>query len=137
MKRDERANRIAGRDRFGPTRRVRAARDFQRVRHGRRVNGRYLSLGYVRRPQREAPFRAGFTVGKRVGGAVVRNRVKRRLRESIRHALHALAPGWDVVLTAKPPAAEASYAALEGEMRELLTQAGLWNAESEAPVSAD
>ena len=117
---------------------MRAARDFQRVRHrGRQVSGRYLSLGYVRRPEAEAPLRVGFSVSKRVGGAVIRNRVKRRLRESVRQMLHTLAPGWDVVLTAKPAAAGAPYTALESETRELLARAGLRNADSEDTVSAD
>ena len=138
MKRDEQAKRIPGQERFGAARRVRAARDFQRVRRrGRQVSGRYLSLGYVRRPEAEAPLRVGFSVSKRVGGAVTRNRVKRRLRESVRRGLHTLAPGWDLVVTAKPAAVEASYTALDSEIRELLARAGLWNANSGDTVNAD
>lgn len=129
LKQDQRAERIPGRERFGKARRVRSGRDFQRVRRrGRQVSGRYLALGYVRREAAAcgAPLRAGFTVGKRVGGAVVRNRVKRRLREIVRHAQGSLAPGWDVVLNARPPAAGATYAELEAETRNLFTRAGLW-----------
>jgi len=60
---------------------------------------------------------------------VVRNRVKRRLRESVRRALGQLAPGWDLILTARPAAAGATHAQLDAETRELLGHAGLWNAE--------
>ena len=131
VKLGERAERIVGRERFGPARRVRSSRDFQRVRRrGRQVSGHLLTLSYARRPEAEAPLRAGFSVSKRVGGAVVRNRVKRRLRESVRHLLVLLVPGWDIVLTAKPAAAAATYAALEGETRALLSRAGLWRADT-------
>ncbi len=46
--------------------------------------------------------RLGLSVGTRVGNAVVRNRVKRLLREAFRHEQHALVPGYDVVVTVRP-----------------------------------
>jgi ribonuclease P protein component len=129
VKQDEQAGRIRGRERFGRAQRVRSPRDFQRVRRlGRSVSGRLLTLGFAPCEQREAPTRAGFSASKRVGGAVVRNRLKRRLREALRRLLPALAPGWDLVLTARAAAAEASYEALASEVQALLTRAGLWNA---------
>jgi ribonuclease P protein component len=51
--------------------------------------------------------RYGISVSKRVGKAVVRNRVKRLLREILRQI--PLDPGWDVVLIARGPAAESDY----------------------------
>ena len=56
--------------------------------------------------------RAGFVVSKAVGGAVVRNRVKRRLRHLMREQLGALPSGTDVVVRALPAAAGRSYAEL-------------------------
>lgn len=67
--------------------------------------------------------RFGFAVGKRVGGAVVRNRVKRRLRE-IGWALDP-PPGWDIVVSARPAAAGATYAALHASLAGLLRRAGV------------
>ena len=67
--------------------------------------------------------RYGFSVSRRVGKAVVRNRVKRLLREIMRKVL--LPVGWDIILLARPSAAQASYATLEKTVRDLLRQAGL------------
>ena len=67
--------------------------------------------------------RYGFSVGRRAGKAVVRNRVKRLLREILR--LTPLLPGWDVIFIARSPAASASYAELEESVKGLLSRARL------------
>ncbi|MEE8420229.1 MAG: ribonuclease P protein component [Dehalococcoidales bacterium] len=67
--------------------------------------------------------RCGFSVSRRVGSAVVRNRVKRRLREIMR--LTPLPPGWDIVFIARPRVAAARYDNIEKSVRGLLTRAGL------------
>ena len=67
--------------------------------------------------------RYGFSVGRRVGGAVVRNRVKRRLREILRSA--QLKPGWDIIFIARSPTAGADFAGLGKSVRNLLSRAGL------------
>jgi ribonuclease P protein component len=67
--------------------------------------------------------RYGFSVSKRLGGAVVRNRVKRRMREIMR-AL-PLEAGWDIIFIARPKAAAASFAVLEKTVRGLLSRAGI------------
>ena len=61
------------------------------------------------------PFRAGFVTSKRIGSAVVRNRVRRRLREIVRKHQHELRRGIWLVVVARPAAARASYGALEDE----------------------
>lgn len=139
MKRDVVGERISGRERFQRGQRLRSPRDFERVRRrGRHISGALLSLTYARRETREkepdpatnAPTRVGFSVSKRVGGAVERNRVKRRLRESVRRRLAALAPGWDVIITARSGAAQAEYAALDTALTEALTRARLWQSDT-------
>jgi ribonuclease P protein component len=67
--------------------------------------------------------RYGFSVGRRVGGAVVRNRVKRRLREILR--LAPLKPGWDIIFIARPSAAVSDFAGLGKSVQGLLSRAGL------------
>jgi len=65
--------------------------------------------------------RYGFSVSQRVGKAVTRNRVKRRLREILRHK--SLSPGWDIIFIARPRIAGASYTELDREVSGLLTRA--------------
>jgi ribonuclease P protein component len=67
--------------------------------------------------------RYGFVVSKRVGKAVIRNRVKRLLREVLRQV--RLKPGWDIVFIARPMAAGASFASLKSLVLGLLSQAQL------------
>jgi len=110
-------------------------------RRGRRQQGQWLTLAYVRRADaprlpdvseesdgaqvKATPARIGFSVSKRVGSAVIRNRVKRRLREAIRRRLWKTLPGWDMILIARPEAADAEYAALADEVHDLLRRARL------------
>jgi len=67
--------------------------------------------------------RLGITVSRKVGIAVIRNRVRRRVREVIRAELSPLPEGWDFVVVAFPEAARARFTTLEEELKCLLTRA--------------
>ncbi len=69
------------------------------------------------------PTRAGFVVSKAVGGAVVRNRVKRRLRALVRERLARLPGGTDVVVRAQPSAAARTYPQLAADLDAALAAA--------------
>jgi ribonuclease P protein component len=68
--------------------------------------------------------RVGITVSSRVGKAVVRNRVRRRLREALQARLDRLAPGSDIVLVARPASAEAAWTDLTSALDGVLARAG-------------
>lgn len=68
--------------------------------------------------------RVGFSVSNKVGKAVVRNKVKRRLRASVRNNLKSLA-GCQAIVVANPSAAGKDYATLDGELMRLFARAGL------------
>jgi ribonuclease P protein component len=68
--------------------------------------------------------RVGIVTSRRVGGAVQRNGVRRRIREIVRHARPQLASGLWMVVIAKHPAATAEYSELRDEWAQLARKAG-------------
>ena len=102
--------------------RIRKNGQFQYVfRKGKGLGCREMSLTYVRAGR----MQVGFSVSKKVGNAVTRNRVKRRLRECFPLQMSTLKNGF-YVFAARPAAAEASYAQLEKAMNGLLRRHNLY-----------
>jgi ribonuclease P protein component len=104
--------------------RLRENERFQRV----RAEGRswsHLLLVLCALPNGLEYSRFGFSVSKRVGRAVVRNRVKRLLREAARARQDLIAPGQDLVFIARRPIAEMEYGEVDQAVEQLLKQAGL------------
>ncbi|MFL5920259.1 MAG: ribonuclease P protein component [Gaiellaceae bacterium] len=89
--------------------RLSRSRDFDAVyRHGRSVSTRYLTLyWFTREDEPEAVARLGLAVPKAVGPAVVRNKMKRQLRELFRSRVETLPQDRDYVLVVRPGLAEA------------------------------
>ena len=92
--------------------RLSRSRDFDAVyRHGRSVSTRFLVLyWFSREGGADAVARLGLAVPKAVGTAVVRNKMKRRLREALRTRLPELPQDQDYVLVVRPGLAEATDA---------------------------
>ena len=83
--------------------RLSRSRDFDAVyRHGRSVSTRFLVLYWFPREDGDGEPRLGLAVPKATGGAVVRNRIKRQLREVWRERLGSIPAGRDYVLIARP-----------------------------------
>jgi len=92
------------------------------------ANG-YLVL-YARR-NRTARNRVGVTVGKKLGHAVVRNRVRRRLREVYRLNEAKFAPGWDIVVVARSRCIGADFQKLTQAYLSLAEKAGILISEAQ------
>jgi ribonuclease P protein component len=67
--------------------------------------------------------RFGMSVRKALGGAVARNRVRRRIREILRQHRQEIAPGWDIVIQPRAPAVKASFPILTAEVLRVLRSA--------------
>ena len=93
-------------------------------RNGITLRGKLLILN-VMTMQNSGPWRAGFVTSGRLGGAVVRNRVRRRLREIVRRHQNKLRQGVWFVIIARQEAATASYGALEDEWLRLARRASI------------
>ena len=115
----ERSHRLTSSAGFGTT-----------VRQGRRAGSRTL-VGHLRLASTElpsadqsagVPLKVGFVVGKAVGNAVTRNRVKRRLRALARERLDTLPDAAVLVVRALPAAAEASYVGLGRDLDAVLAR---------------
>jgi len=110
-------------ERFPKSKRLRKSPEFRRV-QGRGQRIRTKSLLVLFRPAKGPSSRFGLTVSRKVGNSVIRNRVKRWLRESIRRNHQALEGSYDVVFIARRSAATAGYERIQAETIEALGQVG-------------
>ena len=91
-----------------------------------RSNGQANScLVLYARKNRTGTNRVGITVSKKLGKAVVRNRVRRRIREAYRLNEERFLPGWDIVIVARSRAVEVSFQKLNQSLLSLSEQAGI------------
>ena len=112
-------------DLSGPGKRSQFPRSVRLLRHadfeqvyklGRRHFAAHMTVFYLPRREGDGGTRVGFTVGKVLGGAVVRNRMKRRLREAVR--LHGVIPAaMDVVINPKKSLLTTAFVDVQREIR--------------------
>lgn len=108
--------------------RLRNSRDFEQMRQQGRTFSRPSLLLTVRANGLDHN-RYGFVVGKRLGTAVTRNRIRRRLREAMRRLHPQLRPGYDVVVIARPPVVNAAFSSILDALKDALGQAKLKDAQ--------
>ena len=107
--------------------RISERREFERLTNdGRRARSAHLWCRYLDDPD-VVPPRVAFAIGRAVGGAVTRNRLRRRLRELVRAAVVGQPPRLSrgqLLIGVRPPAAELSFGALARELDMLLGSLG-------------
>jgi len=103
---------------------IRRRADFEAIgRHGTARSTPILVLRWMRTDRDEA--RVGLSTPRTVGGAVQRNRVRRRLRSLLRERIGRIGPGWDLLLIARPAAGDASQAELGEAIDALLARSDI------------
>ncbi|HEY5226379.1 MAG TPA: ribonuclease P protein component [Methylovirgula sp.] len=111
--------------RLRPQARLKKRADFLKASKGQRAHGGAFSLQAVRRkPPAETDLpRFGFTVTKKTGGAVVRNRIRRRLKEALRLTPDLSACcGYDYVILGRRTALNQEFTALQAELGRVVTE---------------
>jgi ribonuclease P protein component len=98
--------------------RLKSRPQFLAVRNGEKRRGGVFLLEVLDRKEPETEARVGFTVTKKHGNAVERNRMRRRLKEAVRlHAGFAMQPGHDYVVVARRDVLTASFEELAAELK--------------------
>ena len=107
--------------------------DYNEVyRLGRSARGRLATCVAAGLPE---TTRVGVVASRRVGGAVERNRAKRRLRHAARELLQGLPrEGWHIVLIATPATGTVDYGQLLDELRRMLAELGVYGSKSSPPA---
>lgn len=105
--------------------RLRRPELFPKVyKEGKSLAAREVVL-YFLYPGTEGPTRVGFSISKKVGKAVTRNKIKRRLKSILESIADNLRGGYILVFVGRPAAAESSFAELREAVRRLLKQADI------------
>jgi ribonuclease P protein component len=98
--------------------------DFAALQARGKVRSDPLLVVRTRRTDLETS-RFGLATGRNLGSAVVRNRIRRRLREILRALARDIGPGWDILVIARPEIVKADSAAIAGAIRRLLERGGV------------
>jgi ribonuclease P protein component len=99
--------------------------DFNKVyRYGKSTANHQFVLYYLAQPKHEH-FRLGISVSKKVGNAVVRNRIRRMVKEIVRLRKEQFAPNFDYIIIARKPAAEMAYQEIEKSILHVFRRASL------------
>ena len=110
--------------------RIRTGKEYKAVyQTGDKVVDPYLVLYFM--PNYLECDRLGISVSKKVGGAVVRNRVKRLFREIFRQNKHRYHPGYDIVCVARKPILQLDFNQLSKRLDKALRRAGLLSSSEE------
>lgn len=100
--------------------------EYKRVyRSGRRWSSPFFTM-YIKK-NHLGHSRLGVSVSKKVGKSVVRNKVKRRVKEAFRKNIGNISKGNDIVISAKPPVVNLNFDRIEQELKSLFRRGRIWN----------
>lgn len=112
--------------------RLKSSLDFQTVyTKGRSVANRAAVLYVLPQKPTAEPSRVGFAAGKKLGKAVVRNRMRRRIREAVRLIWTRVKPGYLLIVIARQGAKDMPFQQLQTRVTELFERAGVLRAEGQ------
>jgi len=104
---------------------IRTVADFTALAAAPGVNSPLLGIRYLVRADAQPALRIGIAASKKVGGAVVRNRIRRRLKVAARDLAAQVRPGTDALIGVRPAAAAASSAELRAALNDCFRRAKL------------
>jgi ribonuclease P protein component len=104
---------------------LRSAEFKQIYQTGTRMTSRYFAAFCLKSPETECPARFGFTTPRAVGKSVVRNRLKRRMREAVRRHLPNFPPRCSIVFNPRRTILDAPFEELCGEVGRILERCRL------------
>ncbi len=91
---------------------------------GQTFANRQLVIYYTKVPQ-QVHFRVGLSVGKKIGNAVTRNRIKRHLRQAFQELSERILPEYDIVIIARNPTKDLEFKDIKRSLNHLLNKQGL------------
>lgn len=102
--------------------RVKDNKEFQEIfRNGKSFANRQLVI-YYRKKENQTHFRIGLSVGKKIGNAVVRNRIKRYLRQAFHELEDEIYPMYDIIIIARQPTKEMGFFEIKKSLTHLLSK---------------
>ena len=111
---------------LGSKNRLSKNRDFRYIyRQGKNFASRTIAITYIK-SRNPNELLIGFTASRKVAGAVERNRIKRVMRENIRHMIDDITPGHRIIFTARVQANGSSYQKIGNDIKKLLDKANLF-----------
>ncbi|WP_046176380.1 ribonuclease P protein component [Domibacillus indicus] len=114
--------------------RIKKNDDFQTVfSKGKSFANRQFVV-YMYKKEQNVPFRLGLSVSKKLGNAVVRNRIKRYIRQSFTELKADIKAGYDFIIIARKPAADMSYADVKGSLIHVMKLARALQGEKTDPL---